>query len=563
MDFKQELIQLLSKETGIKVEDFTSLITIPPDPKMGDYAFPCFKLGGNPKEAAEKLKAKLKLPKFIEKAEVAGPYLNFYLNKSQLAETTLSVIFKQKNKYAQSSLGKNKTIVIDFSSPNIAKPFGIGHLRSTVIGNALYKVHQHLGYKVVGVNHLGDWGTQFGKLIVAFKRWGDKKELEKDPIKYLLKLYVQFHAEAEKEPQLEEEAREYFKKLEDKDKECTALWKLFKELSLTEFNRIYSILNVKFDSYNGESFYSPLLDATVETIGKKLPLEESEGCLIVNLEKYNMPPVLLKKNNESSTYHTRDLAAALYRLKTYAPEKVIYVVGGEQRLHFKQLFKVLELMGIDVNKFTHVDFGLFKFPEGKMSTRKGNVIFLEEVLNKSIEQVRGIIAEKNPTLKHKEEVSQQVGVGAIVFGDLSSDRVRDVNFDWDRMLSFDGETGPYLQYTHARSCSILRKAQAEKNLSVTGKFSAELLNTPEEAAVITQLYNFPEVLIKVLQTYKPHHLANYLITLAQSYNEFYAKCQVVSDEQELMRARLLLVDCVRQVLETGLGLLGIEAPREM
>lgn len=563
MDFRQQIIALIAKTTKKKETEIEQQISIPPDPRLGDYAFPCFKLSKNPKEAAKKLKNKLSLPEFIAKTQVVGPYLNFFLNKTILAEDVLTKIYHERKSYGKQNLGQGKKIVIDFSSPNIAKPFGIGHLRSTVIGNCLYKTFYFLGYQPIGVNHLGDWGTQFGKLIVAYRKWGEEKGLEKDPIKYLLKLYVKFHQEAEKDDNLNEQARTEFKKLEEGNKESVHLWELFRELSLEEFKRIYQVLDVEFDSYHGEAFYNNLLDSTIKDLQQRIKTEESEGALIINLEKYKLTPVLLRKSNGSTTYHTRDLAAAFYRLKKYKPEKILYVVGMEQKLHFRQLFKVLELASIDKEKLVHIDFGLFQFPEGKMSTRKGNVIFLEEVLEKSISLVENIIEEKNPRLVNKKEVSRAVGVGAITFADLSHDRIKNIEFNWDKMLSFEGETGPYVQYTHARSCSILRKAEREFDQGVSPNVQFANLNLAEEIKVITLLSSFPEIIIKVSTTYKPHLLAQYLISLSQAFNEFYHKCPVISEMKNQMKSRLLLVDCTRQVLENSLNLLGMRAPEEM
>jgi len=566
MDFRHEIVRLLDKATKLDRDEVEKLLSVPPDPKLGDYAFPCFQLGKNPKEAAESLKKKFpktKLPEFIEKLDTAGPYLNFYIKHSTIAEETLSKIFKEKKNYGKQKIGNNKKIVIDFSSPNIAKPFGIGHLRSTVIGNSLYKTYHFLGYKPVGVNHLGDWGTQFGKLIVAYQKWGKEKQLEKDPIKYLLKLYVKFHAEAEKNEKLVEQAREEFKKLEDGDKNSLALWETFRDLSLAEFQKVYQMLEVDFDSYHGEAFYNDKMEAAIDDLQRKAPLTESEGALIVDLEAYKMPPVLIKKSNKSTTYHTRDIAAASYRLKEYTPTKMLYVVGADQKLHFRQLFKVLDLAQMKKSEFVHVDFGMIKFPEGKMSTRKGNLIFLEEVLDKSIKLAEKIIEEKNPDLNNKSDVAKMVGIGAIIFADLSNDRTRNINFDWNRMLSFEGETAPYLQYTHARACSILRKVQREYRKGPSAKVNFELYSLAEEQALVKKLYEFPEIIVRVADTYKPHHLAQYLIGLAQQFNEFYHKCPVISEQDQQMKARLLLVDSTRQVLENGLKLLGIKAPEEM
>ena len=563
MNFREQLIELLKKHTSLPKEEITLLLATPPDEKLGDYAFPCFKLGKNPQEEASKLKNKLPETNFLLKIEVAGPYLNFFLHPKILAETALQQIQKEKKHYGSSTEGKNKTIIIDFSSPNIAKPFGIGHLRSTVIGNSLYKTYRFLGYKTISINHLGDWGTQFGKLIIAYQKWGNKQELEQDPIKYLLSLYVKFHQESTAHHELEEQARTEFKNLEDGRRTSLALWETFKFLSLEEFKRIYRQLNVTFDSYNGEAFYNDKTESTIKKIQSKINTEISDGALIINLEQYKLPPVLLRKTNESTTYHTRDLAAALYRIEHYKPAKILYIVGSEQKMHFQQLFKTLELYGLPPSTFEHIDFGLFQFPEGKMSTRKGNIIFLEEVLDKATKLAEEIIQEKNPKLNNKQEIAKLIGVGAIIFADLSNDRIRNIEFNWNRMLSFEGETAPYIQYTHARACSILRKAKKEHNLTISPKINFALLNQTSEQTLIKQLYNFPETLHKVIQHNKPHILANYLIKLAQSFNEFYHYCPVLSDDKTLTKSRLLLVNSTRQVIENGLSLLGIIAPAEM
>jgi arginyl-tRNA synthetase len=543
MDFKQEIIDTIVKNTKLSQEQVNNLISKPPQLEMGNYAFPCYNLGKNPFEEAQKLEKKIKLP-FLAKTEIKGPYLNFFIKNNLLAEETLT----RKLKFE-----KQGKIILEFSSPNIAKPFGVGHLRSTVIGNSLAKVYQYLGYKVISVNHLGDWGTQFGKLIVAFKKWGNHKDVEKEPIKYLLKLYVKFH----QQEGLEEEAREEFRKLEQGNKQSIKLWELFRSLSIDEFKKIYNILNIDFDNYHGEAFYSNMLDQVISNVQKKTTTEISDGALVVQLN--NKPPLILKKTNGSTSYHTRDLAAAFFRLKKYQPDKIIYVVGSEQNLHFEQLFEVLEKVGEDKNKFVHVNFGLFKFPEGKMSTRKGNVIFLEDVLNKAIKLAEGIIKEKNPRLKNKKEVAKDVGVGAIIFGDLSNDRIRDVEFNWQRMLSFEGETGPYVQYTRARCNSIINKA----GQGISKKINFETFNLKEELNILNLLYEFPEILNNVIKHNKPHHLCNYLIKLSQAFNEFYHQCPVISEVKQQMKARLLLVHKTQETLQTGLKLLGINSPEEM
>ena len=531
MNFKEKLTDEIKKQ--LKEDIF---LRPTPSLELGDYALFL-------KDPNKKIKSNL-----IEKTEIKGNYINIFINKNKFIEETLKEINKD---YGKSNLGKNKTIVIDFSAPNIAKPFSVGHLRSTVIGNSLYKLYSELGYKVVGVNHLGDWGTQFGKLIVAYKRWGNDKKLEEDPIKYLLSLYVKFHEEAEKDKSLEDEARNEFRKLEKDDKNRVKLWKKFKNLSLKEFENIYSLMNIKFDSYNGEAFYKDMLEDVINKIKQKTKTEYSDSALIVNLKQHGMPPLIIKKSNESTSYHTRDIAAALYRLKIYKPEKIVYVVGSEQKLHFKQLFKTLELMGEDPKRFIHVDFGLFRFPEGKMSTRKGRVVFLEEVLDKAITAIEKIIIKKNPNLKNRKEVAQTVGIGAIIFSDLSNNRINNINFDWDRMLSFEGETGPYIQYTHARICSILNKSKPE------GKIDYKNYNQ-EEFQLIKKLSEFPEVIKDSALKYKPNLLCSYLIQLSQLFNAYYAKHEI-----RVSKERIFLVSKIRQILATGLNLLGIEAPEAM
>jgi arginyl-tRNA synthetase len=556
MIFEDDIKELL-KEYSENV-----ILEIPPDPKLGDYAFPCFglakQLKKSPAEIARDISSKFRQTENIEKAEAAGPYVNFFVNKAKRAEIVLKDVMKKKDRYGSSRDGKGKTIVIDFSAPNIAKPFGIGHLRSTVIGNSLNKIYSFLGYKCIGVNHLGDWGTQFGKLIAAYTKWGDEKELEKEPIKYLYGLYVRFHTEAEKDEQLNDEARQWFKKLEDGDKEATKLWELFRELSLEEFKQHYAKLDIKFDSYNGESFYNKMLDKTIETVKSKIKTEISDDALIVNLDEYAMPPLLLRKSDEASTYATRDLAAALYRIKEYRPEKILYVVGVTQQLHFRQAFKVLELMGYKKEMFEHVNFGTMSFKEGKMSTRKGNIIFLEEVLDRAVELAGKIIEEKNPNLENKKRVAEQVAIGAMIFADLRNDRIKDIVFDWDKVLSFEGETGPYVQYTHARCCSVLRKARIIPN-----KADMKFLIHTEEDEVVKLLERFPEVINDAAKSNKPHILASYLIDLCQNFNNFYQKHTIVSMENEYSDARLILTDCVRTVLRSGIGLLGIKAVEEM
>jgi len=459
MDFKEEIVNILKPLVQIDV----NLIEIPPDSKLGDYTVPCFKLAKQLKKApqliAEDLAKQLHSTDIFSQIKSTGAYLNFFINKTFYIGQLLSKVHKENQKYGNSKIGKGRNIVVDYSSPNIAKPFGIAHIRSTVIGNAICKIYAALGYNIIGVNHLGDWGTQFGKLMVAYLDWGDPKRLEKEGIDYLVEIYIEFGNKEKTDSSLDDKARAWFKKLEDKDPKAVELWDKFRNLSLIEFNKYYEELEIKFDYFQGESFYNDQLESTVDFVKSKVPTEISEGALIVNLKPKGIDtPLLLRKSDGATTYHTRDLAAALYRIKTWNPEKIVYVVGSPQKLHFNQLFTTLEMMGYKRNTFMHVDFGNMTYEGQMMSTRHGNFVRLSEVISKSIELAKKTIDQKNPDLKNKDAIARQVGIGAIIFGDLSNDRTRDVDFTWEKALNFDGETAPYLQYTHARKCRILRKA---------------------------------------------------------------------------------------------------------
>lgn len=564
LDFKQKVVELVKSQVDSLTEDeINALIEIPPSYDMGDYAFPVFKLSKEYRKApniiAEELKDKLQNENF-EKIQNVGPYVNFFINKEKLIKTTLEEILKDKDQYGSSTIGNGKTVIVEFSSPNIAKPFHIGHIRTTVIGNSLYQIYKFLGYDTIAINHLGDYGTQFGMLISAYKKWGDKSVIEADPIKELLKLYVRFNSEAEEDPALKDEARYWFKELEDGNEEAYKLWEWIREISLKEFNKVYNLLNIKFDSYAGESFYSDKMAAVIEEMESKGILKDSEGASIVDLEPYGMPPVLIKKSDGSTLYTTRDITAAIYRKKTYDFYKNIYVVASQQNLHFKAWIKVVELMGYDWAKdCIHVPFGMVSLEEGTLSTRKGRVVFLEDVLNTAIENTSKIIEERNPNLENKDEVAKQVGIGAIIFQELFNQRIKDYVFNWDRTLSFEGETGPYVQYTHARSNSLLEKGE----FSLDEKANLSLLSSEDEINILRLLYKFPEVVIDSCEKNEPYMITRHIVEIAKMFNKFYNSTQIIIDNEELRRSRLTLVYATKTVLKNGLSLLGIDAPQKM
>jgi len=549
----EELLKKITKKSKIALES-------PPDSSIGEFAFPCFQLSKelekNPNEIAQDIAKTIPLSNLLEKVEVKGPYINFFINKKKLIKETLEEVSAAKV-YGSKEQNK-KTIFIDYSAPNIAKPFHIGHLRSTIIGNSFKKIFQYLGYKVVGENYLGDWGTQFGKLIVAFKKWGDQEKLESEPTNHLLEIYVKFHEEAKKNPELDDEAREAFKKLEDGDEELHSLWNKFRELSIKEFEITYKKLGIQFESYSGESVYVNQVEESIVKLQKHTETKIDDGALIVDLKSKDMPPFLLRKSDGATTYHARDLSAALYRLDRYKPEKLLYVVAAPQRLHFKQLFEVIDMMGIPSKNFIHVDFGMVKFADGKMSTRAGNIVLLDEVLDKVIELAKKTIETKNPNLKDKNKVAKIVGIGAIIFADLSTDRIRDVVFDWNKMLDFEGETAPYLQYTYARISSIIRKAGVELKDADFKK-----LKEKEEFLVVKKISEFSSTIQNAADNLKPHIIARYLLDLAQLFNNYYQKIKIIQEDKDLMKARLLLIDSVRKVIAQGLDLLGIQVIEEM
>ena len=564
-DFKLAIANCLKEKIeDLTLEEIVALIEVPPNKEMGDFAFPCFKLAKvfrkAPNMIAADLAENIEANGAISKVMPLGGYVNFFVNKSQLAKTVINDVLTKKEKYGHTDLGQEKAVVIDFSSPNIAKPFHIGHIRTTVIGNALYKIYDSQGYNVVRVNHLGDYGTQFGKLIVAFKLWGSKEAVEANPIPELLKLYVKFHEEAEQKPEMEDEARAWFTKLENGDEEAKALWQWFRDESLKEFARVYDLLDIEFDSYAGESFYSDKMDSVIETLKDKKLLVQSQGTNVVDLEEYNMPPALITKNDGSTLYMTRDLAAAIYRKNTYDFDKCIYVVGSQQSLHFQQLFKVLELMGYEWSKdLIHVPFGMVALEEGTMSTRKGRVVFLEDVLKQAVEKTKEIVLSKNPNAKNVEQIAKQVGVGAVVFQELSNSRIKDYTFSWSRTLSFEGETGPYVQYTHARCCAVLRKAEEE----VTTDINYDLLSDGDGAEVLKVIGSFNKSILAAMRKNEPHIITRFVLDLAQAFNKFYHDNPILVEDAELRKARLALVAATRQTIENALALLGMHAPERM
>ena len=563
INFKEEVKEIiLGFDTGLTEKEISDLIEIPPNSDMGDYAFPVFKLAKNFRKAPNLIAEELAKKEFsnenIKKIANVGPYVNFFVDNSKLVESVLTEAVKDD--FGSSHIGVGKNVVFDFSSTNIAKPFHIGHLRSTVIGNAIRNIMKYQGFNTTGVNYIGDYGTQFGMMISAYLKWGDEDKINADPIKELLNLYVKYNKIAKEDETYMDEARDWFDKLEKKDPTAVKLWSWFREISLKEFQRVYDLLGVEFDNFNGESFHSQFIGDALEAIDKKNLLEESDGAMIINLDDENLPPVLIKKSNGSSTYLTRDIATAMYRKKTYDFYKNVYVVASQQKLHFEQLRAVLKKMGFDWwNDCEHVSFGMVSMKDGSMKTREGKVIFLEDVLNRAIDKTKSIIEERNPNLEDKEEVAKQVGVGAVIFQDLFNNRIKDYTFDWDQVLNFDGETGPYTQYTFARSCSILDKGEFE--LKDNSKF--DLLVDDTEIDIVKHLSKFEEVLLNATEKYEPSFLTRYTVELAKLFNKFYANCPINTVEDELKYQRLYLTYSVNKCLKLSLSLLGIEAPVRM
>ena len=567
MDFKGYIADKIDEAMeivfGQTMEGVAGFLETPPNPEMGDFAFPCFKLSKTlrmgPPVIAGKLQSALASDEIIDHVECVGGYLNFFLHKTGYAQSIVEKVLEQKEKYGSSDEGQGRVICIDYSSINIAKRFHIGHLSTTMIGNALYKIYEHLGYKCVGINHLGDWGTQFGKMIAAYLKWGNKEEVEKNGVDALTALYVRFHQEAEKDPSLEDEGRLWFKKIEDNDPQATEIFNWFKEITLKDAQRVYDMLGVQFDSYAGESFYNDKMQPIIDELREKGLLVESQGAYVVDLEEDNMPPCLILKKDGATLYATRDIAAAFYRKKTYHFYKDLYVVAYQQNLHFKQWFKVVEKMGYEWSKdLEHVPFGMVSYEGRALSTREGYVVYLDELLNRAVEKAREIIEEKSPNLPDKDKVARQVGIGAVVFFDLFNNRIKDIDFRWDRALNFDGETGPYVQYTHARCCSLLAKAG---ELDAEADYAA--LENPAAQEVVRTLERFPEVVSEACHRNEPSLVTRYTVELASNFNRFYYENRILTEDAAQSKARANLTAATASCLRTALSLIGVEAPEKM
>ena len=568
IDFKEIISDAISNVTNISQYELKTYIEVPKESNNGDYAFPCFRLAKELKKApqmiATDIKEKIKVNENeITKIEVVGGYLNFFVNKKLLVDEVLQEISKTEE-YGKSEVGKGQNIVIDYSSPNIAKPFHIGHLRSTVIGGALYNIYKYLGYNTIGINHLGDYGTQFGKLIEGYKLWGKEYDIEKNPIDELTKIYIRINEACKQDEQILENCRNNFKKLEDGDPYCIEIWQKFRELSLKEFQKVYDLLGSKFDSWNGEAFYSDKMPEVIDILEKTGKLVESQGAKIIDLEDKGInTPCIIEKTNGSTTYATRDLAAILYRARTYDFDKALYVTSYDQVLHFKQVFEVAKLLGLDekyTNGLEHVSFGMVLLPTGKMSTREGNVVKLNDLLNEAISRAKEIIEQKNPQLENKEEIAKKVGIGAVIFNDLSNNRVKDEIFEWDTILNFQGETGPYIQYTYVRTKSVLEKAGQVPDIK---DVKSENLLDEYSIKILKLVYNFEDILKQVTDKNEPSILSRYLIDLAKAYSNFYNENKIIVEDKDVQNARVYLTYAVGKVLKAGANLLGIEMPEKM
>ena len=562
---KNKIIDLLAAQIeGMSKEDISATIEIPPKPEMGDFAFPCFRLAKTMHKAPNMIAADIKEAigdvDYLDRIEVKGAYLNFFVKTEVFVKSMIEAANSEN--FGGSDIGEGKNICLDYSSPNVAKNFHVGHLRTTIIGNSLYKIFSKLGYNAIRINHLGDWGTQFGKLIVAYKAWGSKEAVEKDGISELMKLYVKFHEEADKNPELVDEARAWFAKMEHGDEEALSIWQWFKDISLVEYKRTYDLLGVDFDYYLGESFYRDKCQEVVDKITEAGLLKESEGAMIVDLSEYDMAPCIITKKDGSSIYATRDLAAIFYRKKTYNFCKCLYVTGQEQKLHFAQVFKVVELLGNEWAKdqLVHIPYGLVSLEGAKLSTRNGNIIYAEDILHDAIEKSLEIITEKSPNLENKEEVAKIVGVGSVLFNDLYNQRIKDVSFSWDKVLNFDGETGPYVQYTHARCSSVVRLAE---NFDPSNEVDFSVITEPDAIFLLKEINRFPKVVLDAADKYEPSIVARFSVDVAQAFNKFYNSTRINVPEENVKNARVMLTYLTKKTLSDALELLGIQAPEAM
>ncbi|WP_311376079.1 arginine--tRNA ligase [Anaerococcus lactolyticus] len=563
-DYKEIIAKKLdSQGIGISSEDIYQLIEIPPQENMGDYSFPCFQLAKtlrkNPAQIAAELASTLVIDDFSEIKNV-GPYINFFLDRKKFENDVINAIIDKKENYGKSDMGKGKTAIVEFSSVNIAKPFHIGHIRSTVIGDALRNIHEFLGYNTIATNYIGDYGTQFGTMIAAYKLWGDDEKLNANPIKELLNLYVRYNTEASENEEMMEVARMEFKNLEEGEEEATRLWSWFKEISFNEFDRVYKLLDIEFDNYKGEAYYSKYMPEILEELKEKKLLVESDGAQIIDLAQFDLPPSIIIKSNGSSAYITRDIATAINRKKEYNFDENLYVVATQQNLHFQQLWRILELMGYDLYKgCKHISFGMVSLKDQTLSTRKGQVVFLEDVLNKAIEKTREIMENREDTVDDIGEVSRIVGIGAVKFQELYNNRIKDYVFDWDEVLNFDGETGPYVQYTYARAKSVLRKA----GLDEIKPLAIEKITSDEEFSLVKKLAGFEDVVVKAKEKYEPSLVTRHLTDIAKSFNKFYNSSKIMVEDEKLKEERLALAYATSVVIKTGLGLLGIKTVEKM
>lgn len=569
-DYRQLIAETIAPHVeGLEVSEIREMVEVPADSKMGDYAFPCFKLAKLLRKAppliAKSIAEQIAADEMFEKVESVNAYVNIFLSRDAFIGDVVKEIIAKGDTFGSSDEGAGRKVIVEYSSPNIAKPFHIGHIRSTVIGNSIYKIYDFLGYDTFRINHLGDYGTQFGKMICAYRHWGSKEDVIKEPIRTLLGYYTRFHVEVETHPELDDEAREIFAKLEKGEPEEVELWQWFRDESLKEFTRVYKMLGIEFDSYNGESFYSDKMPRFVEELKAKGLLEESQGAQIVNLEEYGMSPALITKSDGSTLYITRDIAAAVYRKETYDFYKNLYIVASQQNLHFQQWIKILELMGYEWAKdCVHIPFGLVSLEDGTMSTRHGRVVFLEDVLNRAVEETEKIIREKGVATDNIEQTAKQVGIGAVIFQELSNNRIKDYVFSWDKVLDFNGETGPYVQYTYARAASLMRRADKKALAKAeTGDIDVSYISSDAAYELAKLLEAFPAAVSEAAQKYEPSVVTRHTVDIAQSFNRFYHDEHIIVENIEEQAAKLALAQAAKNTIKNGLGLLGIQCPERM